>query len=133
MCSRPSRKVKLFAMHLLQTMLQHRSINLFKEFRVDDHLVVRTNPHEIAIVGGVVNLAQSNAIRNHGITVRFGITDDMSSVKQLRVLQAAHCARSRVRIQNLLSKDWLVQPAPRLLHYVALLGSRERRSVTANL
>jgi hypothetical protein len=125
--------MKLFAMHLLQAMLQHRSINLLKEFRVDDHLIVRTDTHEIAIVSGVVNLAQSNPVGNHGIPIRFRVTDDMSSIKQLRVLQAAHCARSRVRIQNLLSKDGLVQPAPRLLHYVSLLGSRESRSVTANL
>ena len=41
-------------MHLLQTMLQHRSIDL-KEFRVDDHLIVRTNPHEVAVVGSVEN------------------------------------------------------------------------------
>jgi hypothetical protein len=125
--------VKPISVHLLQTMLQHRTVDLVKEFRIDDHLIVRTDPHEIAIVGGVVDLAQSNPVGNHGITIRFGITDDMSCIKQLSMPQSAHCARSRVRIQNLLSKDWLMQPTPRLLHYIPLFGSRERRKVTANL
>jgi hypothetical protein len=81
MCRRPSRKMKLFPVHLLQTMLQHRTVDLREELRVDDHLIVRTDPHEIAIVGGVVDLAQSNPVGNHGITIRFGITDDMSSIQ----------------------------------------------------
>jgi hypothetical protein len=81
MCRRFSRKVKLLSVHFLQTMLQHRTVDFRKEFRVDYHLTVRTDPHEIAIVGGVVDLAQSNPVGNHGITIRFGITDDVSCIK----------------------------------------------------
>jgi hypothetical protein len=51
--------------------------------------VIRPKPKEVAVESGVMQLAQRKSVTDDRFSLRLGISDDMSGIKQLLVSQSA--------------------------------------------
>ena len=69
------------AVELLETVKEHGTVLLLKELLAHDDPVVGVNGEEIAVEGGMVELAEREAVRNSGLPFRVSIGNDVRSVQ----------------------------------------------------
>lgn len=72
-------------MQSLQTVSQHRAIGLYHQIVSDLDPVVRCDAEEHPVEGGVVQLAEREAVADHGIATGLGVGNDVGSVEELAV------------------------------------------------
>jgi hypothetical protein len=77
----------------------------------------------------MMNLAQCHVIRDHSVTERPGesVGNDMGSVEQLSMSEAAYRTSNVVREHDLACEHWLMQPPLSLRHEIAAKRSFHRR------
>src|SRR5882724_9396737 len=79
-------------MALLQPMLQHWAVVLFEDVLSDFDDQVRTNADNIGVEGGVMQLAEGQAVADPGFTFRMAVGEDVRGVEKLHVAQSANGA-----------------------------------------
>lgn len=69
------------AVHLLESVEQHRAIDLFEKLRIDLDDIVRRDPQHVHVEGGVMDLAQRQTIRHCRQTGLVVIGDDVGGIE----------------------------------------------------
>ena len=95
----------------LDPMYQRGTVRLAEQVVTHLHDVVGPDTEEVAIEGGVMELAERQAVRHDGFPL-IGVGQHMSGVQQLRVPEPAECTLLPVGGEDALSKRALVQPLP---------------------
>jgi hypothetical protein len=95
----------------LQAVTQHRSIDLFQNVSTDLDEKLGCDPKDMTVEGGVMQLAQSDAIWNHWLTTRVPVGKNVRRLQQLRVTQMADRAVLPICAQNTLAEGLLMQTA----------------------
>ena len=67
------RQAQRLAVHLLEPMLEHWPIGLPQQLVVDHDLVVGTNPEQILIERGVVDLAECDSVHHDRVATGLGV------------------------------------------------------------
>ena len=107
-------------------MLQHRPVDLLQQIRADLDDEIGPDTEDVAVVGGVMDLAEGQAIAHGGNTRLLTVRDDVRGVKERTVSQGAHRASRVVGAQHGGPEDRLVEALPRLAQNVTaqVLGDR---------
>ena len=107
--SDPGRQHQRLAVHVLQPVPQHRAVHFVQQGAVDPHLVVGGDAHQIAVVSGVVDLAQRHPICHYGKPSDVRIFNDVGRVEEFCMLELAHRARAGVGVHDSCPERGLVQ------------------------
>ena len=73
-------------------MLEHGAIALKEDLLVDMDGKVRVYANEIGVVGGMVDLAETEPVLNDRLSEISTVRDDVGGIKQLHVRKPAHAA-----------------------------------------
>lgn len=68
--------------HILQTVAEHRAVDLVEEVVIDAYLVFRADAHQVLVIRGVVDLAQCESVGDVSDTVFGGVWDDVRGVEE---------------------------------------------------
>jgi hypothetical protein len=90
-------------------MAKHRPIDFVEDVNADLDNEVRADTEDVAVEGGVVELAEAQAIRHHGRALRVAIREDMGGVEQFPVSELAHGTGLLVGVKYPLAKAGLVK------------------------
>jgi hypothetical protein len=93
----------------LQAVAKHRAVAVIEESLRYLNDKIRTHADQVDVVGHVVDFAQSQPVRDHGVTLGLAIGDDVGGIQQLGFVQTAHGTAFAVRSQDPGSKDGLVK------------------------
>jgi hypothetical protein len=88
---------------------EHRAVDLVHEVSIDLHDVVGGDPEQLAVIGGVVDLAEAEPVRDDGVSAVLPIADDVRRVEQVGVLEKADGAAPVVGADHASAELWLVQ------------------------
>jgi len=94
---------------LFQAVLQHWPVDLAQEVGADLNDLVRSDAEDARVVGGVVDLAQCEAVPHDRDTCFLRVRHDMCGVEQLAVTQGAYRASRLVGAHHGRAKDGLMQ------------------------
>jgi len=112
---------------------KHRPVILLEYVPAHIHHIVRPDPDEEVVECGVMELAQGNAVLNHGIAIRFTVRDDVGGIEELSVPQPAQGALLPVSIEYSLPEPSLVESLPNdrrdVLSAPCILGSLRSESI----
>ena len=103
-CVRNSQRA---AVKALESVDQHRSVDLVENCDADLDDEIRSDSHNVLVECCVMELAEREAIANSGIALP--VRNDMSSIEQLLMPQTADSAGLAVSANDALSKACLVQ------------------------
>ena len=92
-------------------MLQHGPICLEQNVESNLYNESRRNPKDVAIVRGVVQLAECQAIGNDGLALGMAVGKNVRRLQQLFMVETAYCALLLVRTKDTLSKSLLMDAA----------------------
>jgi hypothetical protein len=92
----PARPGDRGSVHLLESVLQHGAVGFGQETLIDLDNPVWADAEEILIVGGVMNLAETQAVAYDGETRFMCVWPDVGGVEEFAVLQPADGALSLV-------------------------------------
>ena len=106
---------------VLETMQGHGAVHLVQDVLAERHAKVRPDTEDVPIAGGMVQLAQGHAVRDHGLAT-VGITDAVGSLHQLGAPQAADRTGGVVGPHHRFTEAGLVHPA---LHEITRLLVRD--------
>src|SRR3712207_2659018 len=67
--------------HGLQPVLEHRAIDLFENVPTNVNNQVRPHTEDVSVVGGVVDLAERDPIRDDRQSLLVGISDDVRRIE----------------------------------------------------
>jgi hypothetical protein len=101
------------SLHLLEPVLEHRTVDLFEQVDGDLDAVVRRDTHHVLVVGGVVDLAERETVGHCGDSAIIGVREDVRGVEQRPVLESAHRALRLVGEQDPRPEDRLLRGARR--------------------
>ena len=101
-------ELDLLTIDLLQRVPKRRTIEFPHDLRPHSHSVVRTDPEDVGVIGGVVDLAHGDAIGHNGLAT-FGVGQDVGGVEKARVTKTANRALVLVGEEDTLTKERLVQ------------------------
>ena len=76
-------------MHLLETVFEHRSVDLAKNVVTDLDLEVGPNTQDVRVKGCMMDLAHRQPVRNDRLAT-IGVCNDVSSIEQLGMFQPTH-------------------------------------------
>ena len=105
----PLRQGQLTSVHLLQPVPEHGPVDLLEQAERDADLVVRRHPEHVLVVGGVVDLAQGQAVVHRRGAELVPVRDDVRGVEQGPVLELADRAPRLVRDEHAGAERGLVQ------------------------
>nr|WP_084956277.1 DEAD/DEAH box helicase family protein [Thermoactinospora rubra] len=114
------------AVHLLQAVLEHRPVDLFEDIGPYLDHQVGTNPEDVLVIGGMVDLAQRQPVGHRGDAAFLPVRDDVGGIKQRQMPEVAHRAARLVRLDHPLPEDRLVEPPPGHADGVAALDLAHR-------
>ena len=84
-----TRHVDAPALKALQTMLEHRPIDFFQDIDAHDDLEVGRDADQVAVEGGVVELAERQAVGNDRLSQGMAVREDVSGFQQLVMAEPA--------------------------------------------
>ncbi len=99
-------------MQFLQAMQKHRTVALFAYVAADVHAVIGRYPDQVAVVGSMVDLAQTQPVRDDRVTPVFAVGHDVGGVEQSAMTQAAQGTAPCIGIDDMFAKGRLVEAAP---------------------
>ncbi len=99
-------------MQALETVFEHRSIALAKDFGLHLDDVVRSHPKVEVIISRMVDLAERDSIGHHRLAARIPIRYDMGGIQQISVSKATKRTLIAIGRQHPLAESLLVQPDP---------------------
>jgi hypothetical protein len=102
-----------------QAMLQHGSVALVAQGGAQVDAAVGIDADEVGVEGGVVELAQRQAVVGRGDALFFAVADDVGGVEQLAVAQATDGTALFVGHEHAITKLVLVQAGPGAAHGIA--------------
>jgi len=73
---------------VLEPLQEHGAVDLVEDVLADRNVQVGTDTEDVPVEGGMVQLAQGHAVRDHGLAT-IGITDAVGSLHQIGAPQAA--------------------------------------------
>ena len=79
-------------MHLLKAMPKHWAIDFIKQPLIDPDFVLRSDPEKVSVECRMVDLAERQSVRHHGIATILTVTSDVRGVEQFDVSQTAYSA-----------------------------------------
>jgi hypothetical protein len=97
---------------ILQAMTQHRAVDLLEDVVPDLDDEVGPNPDYVTVEGGMVQFAHGHPVRDHRLTSRVAVGEDMGRVEQLDVVEPAQGARFPIGQQHPLAESQLMEPVP---------------------
>lgn len=97
-------------MEILQAVAQHQTVDFVEDVVPDLHDEVVADAEDVAIEGGVMELAHGQTIRDDRLSSGVAVGKDVRGVEQLGMPQAAKCARVAVRPQHALAELQLMKP-----------------------
>jgi hypothetical protein len=98
---------------LLNAVLQYRTVAVAQHIGSnDDSEVLWLNADESKVVRCVVQLAQTEPIRDDGLAQGVSVWIDVRGVEQISILELAHRALILIRREYALAKCALVKSAP---------------------
>jgi hypothetical protein len=98
----------LFAMHLLNTMTQHRPIHFFQYILSNMNLVIRAYSHYVAVKGGMMNLAKRQPVGCYCVPIGFTIWGDVSRIEELPMFKRTNRALITIGMENIFTKGGLM-------------------------
>jgi hypothetical protein len=116
------------AVHFLETVSQHRSVDLVENVLAHLDDVVGPQADDLVVEGGVMDLAQREAVGDHRCTTE-RVGDDVGRIQEFDVLQLTHRAGVPVRAQHVDAERRLVEALLGEAAVVAPLGHRDGRGV----
>ena len=84
-----ARQHELLAVRFLEAVSEHGAVDLGEDVAPDLDLEVRPDSQDVAVEGGVVDLAEGQSVGHFRDAQCFAVTDDVRRVEELAVLQAA--------------------------------------------
>ena len=98
-------------MEALQPELEHRPVGLAEDVltQLDDQ--VRPDAEDVVVERRVVELAESQSIRNDRLALRMPVRQDVSRVQQLGMAEPAHGAALAVGAEDAPPERFLVETA----------------------
>lgn len=105
-------------MKALQALSKHWPVDLVQQSTGYVHYAVRSDTHQVAVIGEVVNRTEREAVDDRRDSARASIFDDVGRLHQRLLPQCADGAPMSVRGQHTLAKTVLVKPATGLLQGV---------------
>src|SRR5690554_1974180 len=131
---RPIRRASWYrdraAMHRLNTVTEHRAVDLLEELAVDRDLVVRADAEHVPVVGHVVDLAEREAVRGDRRPTRFAVRDDVRRVEKRSVPQRADRTLGFVSEEHSGPERRLMEPLARESECVLTLRLRDLAQVS---
>lgn len=109
-------------MEALETMDEHRPIDLFEHLGADLDNEVRPDSHDALIEGSVVDLAHGDPVRDGRFSERMRVGKDVRSIKQGSVAEPADRTHLTVGGDHSLSEPGLVKASARQTRYVGSSG-----------
>src|SRR6266849_7916406 len=94
----------------LQTDFEHRTVCLTQNVMPDLDLQIGSNTQDVRVERGVVELAQSEAIRNDRFSKRMFVGQYVSCIQQLLVAQSAYGTGFVIGVQNPHAEERLMKP-----------------------
>ena len=99
-----ARHVDALALKALQAMLKHRPVDFFQHVEAHGDLEVGRDADEIAVQGGVVELAEREAVGNDRLAQGMAVREDVSGFQQLVMAESADGAALLVGAEHALAK-----------------------------
>jgi hypothetical protein len=96
-------------MEPLQAVAKHRAVALLEHLRVNLDNIIRPDPYQEMIEGGMVNLAEGESVGHRGIPCGVSVRDDVRSVEKITVAEAAEGALVTICAKDALPESPLVQ------------------------
>jgi hypothetical protein len=87
-----ARRRKARVVHALEGVSEHRAIDLVEDVLSDMHGQVRSDTEDVAVEGGVVDLAEGKAVGNDRCSMGLPVGDDVRRVQQLGVSETTQGA-----------------------------------------
>src|SRR5258708_6368165 len=103
-----ARRQDLYPLEALQTVTQHGAIGLAKDVEAYLDAQLRRDSQDVAIEGGVMQLAQRKAVGDDRFASGMAIGQDVRRLQQLLVTEPADRALRPIRLQHPLPKALLV-------------------------
>jgi len=97
-------------MELLEPEPQHRSVDLVQDVASYFNHEVWTNAYDIAVECCMVELAQSEAVRRHRLTLGMRVRKDVGCIKKFGMPEPTHRAGLSVRTKDSVPERQLMQP-----------------------
>src|SRR3989338_4850722 len=107
---RAARDADVRAVEALEAMAEHGPIGLAKNGGLHLDLKVGANAEQVAVERRVVQRAEGQAVRHHGLAARVAIGQDVGGLEQLLVAQAADGATLLVGREHALAEALLMEP-----------------------
>jgi len=92
----------------LQTMLQHRSVDLLQNVETHLDFKIRRDADDVGVECSVVQLAEREPIGNHRLSQRMAVWQNMRRLEQFVMAEAANGAALLIGAQNALTEATLV-------------------------
>ena len=104
-----ARYVDAPALKALEAMLEHRPVDFLQDVEAHGDLEVGRDADEIAVEGGVVELAEREAVGNDRLPQGMAVREDVSGFQQLVMAEPGDGAAPLVGAEYALSKAPLVK------------------------
>src|SRR6266852_7034217 len=124
-----ARHVDAPALKALEAMLKHRPVDFLQHVAAHGDLEVGRDADEIAVQGGVVELAEREAVGNDRLPQGMAVREDVSGFQQLVMTEPADGAALLVGAEHTLAKAPLVQALPDHRGHVLPPRGQRRRVV----
>src|SRR2546426_4249282 len=122
-----ARYVDTPALKALEAMLKHRPVDFVQHVEAHGDLEVGRDADEVAVEGGVVELAEREAVGNARLPQGMAVREDVSGFQQLVMAEPADGAALLVGAEHALAKAPLVQAlADHRSHVLPPRGQRRR-------
>lgn len=109
-------------MALLEAVTEHRTVLLGEDVTANLNDKIGSYAEDVAVEGGVVDLAQRQAVGHYGLAERIGVRNDVGGVEQLAFAQAANGASGAVGSDDSVTEAGLVEALSDLLGDVGAPG-----------
>src|SRR3954471_5206768 len=91
-------------------MLQHRPILLAEDVLAHVNARFRIDANDVCIVGGVMDLAEPEAVRDDGLSLGMPVRKNVGCIEQLDVLEPTDAALFSIRNEDHSSELLLMKP-----------------------
>ena len=101
------------ACDLLQSVTQHRAVSLVENIAPDFNDTIRTDPDEVGVKRGVVQLTERQAVGDHRLPTRVTVRKNVSGFEQFVMTKSADGAALLIGAQHALAETALVEAPAR--------------------
>ena len=104
-----SRHADRRAVHFLKAMPEHRPVDFVEQLLIDSDFVLWSDAEKVAVECRVVDLAQCHPVWHDRIATVLAVTNDVRGIEQFNMSQTTDGATRRIRLEDSLSKDRLME------------------------